>query len=445
MKLDKNLANLHIFMIGIGGISMSGLAKILLNWGCRVSGSDVKTSQIIADLERQLINVSIGHSPNNIKQDIDLIVYSGAIHDDNCEIIRAKELGIPIIERAELLGIIANNYKHVIAVSGTHGKTTTTAMISEIFNQAGLSPTIHIGGVSVNLQSNTIIGNNDYLILEACEYRESFRYLFPETLVITNIESEHLDYYGDYESIQLAFHRLANRSSNVIANKDDIVNHTISIEDFKVKNIKLLKNGYTFEVDYLDKFSINIRLNVIGRHNIINSLFAIAVAYLYKVPADIIKMALERFNGCERRYESIGDVNNISIIIDYAHHPTEIKSSICGIKEHYKNPLIIFQPHTYSRTFKLFDEFLCVLKDVKNLILYQTYPAREKEIIGGRAEDLQKALGSQIDCFTDVKKLMKKIKEILSLKENDCVLVLGAGDLAEMIKNHIKLMIKKYK
>lgn len=437
MKLDKNLASLCVFMIGIGGISMSGLAKLLLSWGCKMSGSDMCSSDITDQLSSLGISISIGHSADNITHDIDLIVYSGAIDMGNAEIMRARELGIQIIERSELLGMIASQYNHVIAISGTHGKTTTTAMISEIFSTAGMRPTIHIGGVSVNLKNNTIVGDQDYIILEACEYRESFKYLSPETLVITNIESDHLDYYKDINDIYSAFQRLANRSQYVITNDKNIHhdNH-ICVCDFSAYNIKVKDGGYDFDIDYLDEFYGHIRLNLIGRHNITNALLAIIVAQKYNISRDLVISALESFRGVERRYEYIGGICKLPVIIDYAHHPTEIMSSIAGIKEVYHSPLIIFQPHTFTRTLQLFNEFVSVLSRFNDVILFKTYPAREKEIIGGRAEDLTKHI-KNASFINNMDDLITAIDKRLSLGKNDCVLVLGAGDLAIRLKNRI--------
>ena len=424
MKSIQNLSNLNVFMVGIGGISMSGLAKILFSMGNKVSGSDRQSSDITFYLKSIGIEVFIGHSDKNITKDIDLVVFSGAIKNDNPELVVAKNLGLKVIERSELLGLISSKYSNVIAISGTHGKTTTTAMIGEIFKNARLNPTIHLGGISVNLKSNTIIGQKDYFILEACEYRNSFRFLKPTCAVITNIEADHLDYYKTYDSIKKAFNNFANNSKYVI-----------NENDYSVKNIKFENEGYAYDVYFKNEFFSSIRLNMLGLHNVKNSLFAIAVANYYGIDKKIIVDSLSQFNGVERRYEKIGYINKTPVIIDYAHHPTELKNSIAGIECVYKKILCVFQPHTYSRTLDFFDEFVEVLK-CKNLILFKTYSAREKEIIGGRAEDLFNAINSTCTYCNNIDELINEIeKQVCNF---DCILVLGAGDLADKLKSILK-------
>ena len=422
---------------------MSGLAKVLKFIGYKVSGSDVSYNANIQHLIADGIDISIGHQSDNINQNIDLVVHSGAIKDDNPEIIEANRLGIKIIERSELLGVIASRYERVIAISGTHGKTTTTAMIGEIFKCAGYNPTIHLGGVSVNLNTNTYIGGSDYLILEACEYRESFKYLNPDTSIITNIECDHLDYYKDLEDIIIAFQRFAYNSKSIVIDPKYNICHDniINISNYSIANLQFISDAYSYDVYYQGQFFIHVHLNMLGRHNVINSLFAIATACQYNINKETIMVALANFAGVERRYEKIGYIEDVPIIIDYAHHPTEISSSISGIHEHYKTPLIIFQPHTYTRTIKLFASFIDVLSKIDNLILYPTYPARESEIIGGRALDLFDALSAPCKYITALDDLMGEIKIMLRKEKIDCVLVLGAGDLADNMKKLLKIDI----
>jgi len=411
-------------MVGIGGISMSGLAKILHSMGTEVSGSDHQISYVTENLQSIGIPVFSKHSSKNITKDIDLVVFSGAIKQTNPEIIKAKKLGIKVIERSELLGLLSKNYKNVIAISGTHGKTTTTAMIGEIFVNAGLSPTIHIGGKSVNLMSNTIVGDQEYLIVEACEYRNSFKFLKPNCSVITNIDSDHLDYYKNLDAIQKAFNNFAKNSQYVI-----------NENDYEVKNLQLENSSYIYDVYYKGKFYLSVKLNMLGIHNVKNSIFAIAVAHYYGIDKDIIAKSLNNFKGVERRYEKITNINGTPIILDYAHHPTEIKNSIAGIECVYKKILCIFQPHTYSRTLKLFDQFVEVLRG-KNLILYKTYAAREEEIIGGRSEDLFNAINTSCTFCSNIDELLLEVKK--QITNFDCLLVLGAGDLADKLKTTFK-------
>lgn len=442
----KNLQNIHkfsLFFIGIGGISMSGLAKLSLHEGAKVRGSDLSNSPQVCHLRQLGIRVYGAHDADNITQDIDLVIYSGAIKGNNPELVRAREFGIPTMERSEYLGIIASRYNRVIAISGTHGKTTTTAMLGLIMQRAGLNPTIHLGGESINLGDNTVIGGGEYLVVEACEYRESFRYLKPYIGVITNIELDHLDYYRDYNAIHSAFSRFANRSDSVVVMAGTNINHNNlqSIgEDWCVKDIEALCGGYAFNVYVKNKYFHTFRINCIGQHNITNALFAIATAYQLGIDKEIIETALSDFMGVERRYEKIAKLGECNIIIDYAHHPTELSVSIDGIESVYDRILYIFQPHTYSRTIKLFDDFKDVLSPLKDLIIYETYPAREEEIIGGRAIDLFNNLKAN-DTLLYFDELGTLIGYINSQTQYyDCVLILGAGDLADKVKSYYKIL-----
>lgn len=434
MKKNEEFDFCKVFLIGIGGISMSGLAKLLLSYNVIVAGSDANFNSQVSELKRLNIPVFIGHNGDNIDESYDLVVYSGAIRDDNCEIVRARELGIRTIERSEFLGILSRKYSHIIAISGTHGKTTTSAMLAEIFAYAGLNPTIHLGGNSVNLNSNTIVGDRDYLIIEACEYRESFKYLYPECLCITNIDADHLDYYSDLESIIGAFQRLSDRSQIIVCDDISIThNQKFSISDFPIRNLNYNNYGYDFDV-CCDNEVQHFRLNMLGEYNVTNALFAIIVSRIYGIDHGVIAESLANFRGVERRLERIGTINSIPVIIDYAHHPTEIKSCLTGISSQFQSPLVIFQPHTYSRTLQLFDQFVEVLETCENLIIFSTYPAREKEIIGGRAIDLSEYINC--DYYDELDRLIRYIQ---SLRDNsfDLILVLGAGDLSEKLRNEL--------
>lgn len=419
---------------------MSGLAKLMLYNGAIVTGSDCGSGKEIEILKSLGVNVFPTHNSDNISKNLDIIIYSGAIKPNNPEIVRAKELNIPLIERSEFLGEISRQYKKVIAISGTHGKTTTTAMLGLIATCAGLKPTIHLGGESVNLHGNTIIGGNEYFIVEACEYRESFKYLEPYIGVITNVEHDHVDFYPTFESFRLAFARFAGNCDNLIAPVDVNIphNHLISIgSDWQVKNIEAYGGGYNFNAYYKREFYNSFRLNCIGLHNVTNALFAISVAHELGINKDVICDALSDFMGVERRYEKIASIGECNIIIDYAHHPTELRNSIDGIKGVYNKILYIFQPHTYSRTLKLFDDFIDVLSPLKDMVLFKTYPAREEVLIGGRAEDLFNALKSpNKEYFDDIDNLMTYIKE--NAHKFDCILILGAGDLADKLKSYMK-------
>ena len=420
---------------------MSGLAKIALINGAKVFGSDISINDETIKLLSQGAHIFDKHDAKNISSDLDLVVYSGAIAKNNPELVQAKKLKIRLMERSKFLGLISKCYKHVIAISGTHGKTTTTALVSEIFAAAGKNPTIHLGGVSVNFDDNTIIGGNDYFIVEACEYRESFLQIKPECGVITNIESDHLDYYKNYKNIERAFCKFAKGSNTLVTSENIDHKKLIDVKKtFVSKNIIVTQNGYTFDVYKNNSFYANIELNIIGRHNIENVIFAIAVADIYGIKKEIIVKTIKDYRGCKRRYEIIGSIWDTPIIIDYAHHPTEITNSICGVSEHYNNILIVFQPHTYSRTKMLKNDFAKALAPIDSLIIFKTYSARENEIAGGSAWDLYNILKNpNLIYIDDVKKLYSAIHDACYMKMYDCVLILGAGnlavDFAKLLKN----------
>jgi len=271
MKNLINLKDLHIHFIGIGGISMSGLALLSLNAGAVVTGSDVSDNAQVKALRKQNIRVFTSHKPSNISMDTSLVVYTGAIPSTNKELVRARKLGIKTMERSEFLGVLSSGYRNIIAVAGTHGKTTTTAMIAEIFTLAGLEPTIHIGGNSLGLKSNTVIGGKEYLIVEACEYRESFLSLNATIGVITNIESDHLDYYQNFQFLQIAFQKFANNCNHIITTSDTRLYHnskTIVWEDFNLDNIEFAGNGYNFNVIKYHSSVIRYIFNAIAKENV---------------------------------------------------------------------------------------------------------------------------------------------------------------------------------
>jgi len=417
---------------------MSGLALLSLNAGAVVTGSDVSDNAQVKALRKQNIRVFTSHKPSNISMDTSLVVYTGAIPSTNKELVRARKLGIKTMERSEFLGVLSSGYRNIIAVAGTHGKTTTTAMIAEIFTLAGLEPTIHIGGNSLGLKSNTVIGGKEYLIVEACEYRESFLSLNATIGVITNIESDHLDYYQNFQFLQIAFQKFANNCNHIITTSDTRLYHnskTIVWEDFNLDNIEFAGNGYNFNVIKGNEYYMTCRLNMLGIYNLYNALFAIVVADKYGISKDVIEKALSGFMGVERRLETIYVFDSgCRVLIDYAHHPTEIKNSCQAVGTVYNRILYVFQPHTYSRTLSLFKEFVEVLSSLENLIIFQTYEARENVIQGGRAQDLYYVLEScnNVKYYDNVDKLNRYIEN--HSQDYDCVLILGAGDLAEKLK-----------
>ena len=430
---------------------MSGLAKMVVDSGIKVSGSDSGSSAEIQVLEDMGITIFKSHDEKNISKDIDLVVFSGAINATNPEIIRAKELGIEVVERSEFLGVVSQSYDKVVAIAGTHGKTTTTALIGEIFVKAEKNPTIHIGGESVSLKGNTIIGGSEYFIVEACEYRESFRYLRPHIGVITNIDLDHVDYYSGIGAIQSAFERFADNCGSIVCPRDITLKKSGTIinsaDGWEARFIKGDTCGYLFAVYFKAHFWAEVRLNMIGLHNITNTLFAIAVAVECGIDKDTIVDAIAGFLGVGRRYEKIATCDGCNVIIDYAHHPTELKCSIEGISGAYSRVLYIFQPHTYSRTLGLFDEFVEVLSELNDLVLFKTYPAREDVIVGGTAMDLyHKLIAEKIDKTSIENRAIRYMDDIVDIEKYirkkagdfDCILVLGAGDLADKLKKRLK-------
>jgi len=435
----------RVYFIGIGGISMSALAKIALNLGIKVVGSDLKESDQTRELESLGAKIFIGENAKNLKNDIDLVVYTGAVHKTNKEYIKAEKLGKTILERSEFLGAIADMYKSVISIAGTHGKTTTTALIGEIFNNANKMPTIHLGGVGSfgNLQ----IGKKDIFITEACEYLNSFSYLNSTTALITNVEADHLDFYKNLEDIKRAFSAFANHSRKYIITFENewiygklnkfVTYYSCGFHekyDFYAYNIEELNCGYSFDVKFQGSFICRFITSVQGLHNVKNALCAIAVAYVNEIPIDIILKSVYEFKGVKRRYEQINKIGKTAIIADYAHHPTEILNSIAGFKK--KKILCVFQPHTYSRTKALLKDFLNVFKEAKELIIYKTYPAREEFMERGSETTLFKSIKHKNKkLILEESLLIQEIKK--KCKKFDIVLILGAGDIYNIVKDGI--------
>lgn len=427
---------------------MSALAQFVLKRGVFVSGSDNVQSHFTTGLERSGALIYYGHRAENVPHNCDLVVYTGAIANDNAEYVEAKARGICLMERSEFLGYVASMYKSVVAISGTHGKTTTTSMLGKIFLNAGLNPTIHLGGESDDLGGNMHIGGDDIFVTEACEYRESFKFLTPTVSIITNIEKDHTDFYKSMPAIMQAFGRLAKRSQVVVLfennNFIDYLDKQTTVVtcgfdgDYQVcgSNLKKDKNGYySFDVRCDGRYIGNFKLGVIGLHNAKNALCAIAVSIIFGVTYDKMYFALKSFRGVKRRYEKVGEYKGVPVVCDYAHHPTEIENSIKGALTSHKKVLCIFQPHTYTRTLSLMNEFSCCFKGVHKLVIYKTYPAREKPIDGGRAIDLLNNVKGFRDkkfyCYSK-RCLTKTLKDMD--KTYDLILVLGAGDIYDIVK-----------
>ena len=440
--------NKRVHFIGIGGVSMSALAEILLEKGSNVSGSDIKTSPATEKLKSKGAKIYIGQVSENIKPDIDLVIYTAAIQKNNEEFLKAKALNIPLMSRAELLGHIMKGHKYNVAIAGTHGKTTTTSMLSCITLKADLDPTILVGGNLDNINGNVRIGNSPYFITEACEYKGSFLKFFPSIGVILNIDADHLDYYKDIDDIQNAFIKFANlipkegylvgcaddaRMKNVISNVNcSVLTYGINAGDITAKNICFDKKSCaSFDIYKDDVKILSLHLSVPGKHNILNALASTAVSLILDISTDNIKMGLENFKGTHRRFELKGKKEGITVIDDYAHHPTEIKATLnAAINYPHKRIICVFQPHTFSRTISLFKEFTEAFDNVDELILANIYPAREKDTGKVSSAMLSKEIakrGIKSTNISDFKSIVDYLKS--NLKDGDLLLTVGAGDV----------------
>ena len=440
---------IHVHFIGIGGISMSGLAEILLKEDFKISGSDAKSSDIIDNLISMGAIINIGQSADNITDGIDLVVYTAAVHSDNPEYAECVRRGIPMLTRAQLLGQIMNNYKYSIAVSGTHGKTTTTSMLSQILLEADTNPTISVGGMLDSIGGNVRVGKSDYFITEACEYTNSYHAFFPYISIILNVDADHLDFFSGIDEIIESFHTFAGNlpdNGHLVVNGDmdclervtaglscDIITFGLSDKNnYYPINIEADANGhmnYTLVVN--GKEQERIHLNIGGTHNITNSLSAIAVADLLGIERRYAIAGLATFGGAHRRFELKGTLGNVTVIDDYAHHPTEIKATLTTATHTPHNELwVVFQPHTYTRTKALFDEFADALKGFDHVILVDIYAAREKDTGLVHSKDLAdriKELGTDAKYFSSFEAVENYL--LKNCKKNDLLITMGAGDV----------------
>jgi len=439
-----------IYFIGIGGISLSALAQVLKNEGFIVAGSDVVKSEITEKLEKSGIKVVYNQNAKNISNfNPDLVVYTGAIKDDNKELNFVHKNNILCLERPKFISKILPFYKNVISISGTHGKSTTTCMIGEIFYNAGLNPTLHLGAESINLNANFLAGDNNYFINEACEYRKSFLDFKSDVGVILNIEEDHPDCYKNFSEINHAFSEFFNICDNVVVhekylNSLEIIDESkaisfgISSSNFSVKNIKTLNNGgSSFDVYKNNEFFESFVLNIFAEHNVFNALASIAVADFYGIDKTIIKESLQNFKGIKRRFEKAKSKFTCEVYFDYAHHPTEIKKLLQEIQFFNKPVICVFQPHTFTRTKQYFNDFLNSFNLAYQTVFYKTYSAREKALKGGRSKDIYLNLKNKQNVFyyNSFNKIIKHLKKYA--KSNCIVLFVGAGDIYN-IKNLIE-------
>ena len=443
----------NIHMVGIGGISMSGIAEILKFWGFHVTGSDTSASETTQRLIDSGISVTIGHDLPNLEK-ADLVVYSAAVKQNDVELVRAKELNIPLVDRGTFLGKISKAFHNSICVSGTHGKTTTTSMISVCFLEAHKDPSIQVGAYLKPIHGNYRVGSSEYFIIEACEYVESYLKLFPKAEVILNIDNDHLDYFGNLENIVTSFDNyihLLPEDGLLIINADDpnckkivkdakckIVTFGMENENanFIARNITFNKDGFAcFDVYYNNNFYKTIRLSIPGVHNVMNALACISLCHEYGIPKEDIKNGLVKYTGAHRRFEYVGSFNQgVRVYDDYGHHPTEILATSKALKQkQYRQSWVVFQPHTYSRTKNLLDDFAKALLDFDHVIITDIYAAREDNIYGVSAKDLVDKLNS----YNKKALYIPNFDEIVTyLKEHtikdDIVLTLGAGTVTNI-------------
>ena len=446
---------IHVHFMGIGGISMSGLAQILLDEGFTVSGSDSKQSALTEHLASLGAVISYGQRASNITDDIDLVVYTAAISEDNPEYEEACSRGIPMMTRAALLGQIMRNYKLPIAISGTHGKTTTTSMISEVLLADNDDPTLSIGGILKSIGGNIRVGKSDYFVTEACEYTNSFLSFFPRISIILNIEEDHLDFFKDINDIRNSFHRFAQilpEDGYLIINggidrldeiTGDLPCHVITFgkdascdysytdvtfDDFGRGSYTLLKKGTP---------SVKVSLGVVGEHNILNSLSVFALMDILGIDTNVVLKSLADFHGTDRRFEYKGTIGGVTILDDYAHHPTEITATLKAAANYpHKTLWCVFQPHTYSRTNAFLKDFAKALTLADKVILADIYAAREKNTIGITSKDLQaevEKLGKEcyyFHSFDEIENFLLK-----NCINGDLLITMGAGDVVKIGEN----------
>ncbi|MDD2217316.1 MAG: UDP-N-acetylmuramate--L-alanine ligase [Eubacteriales bacterium] len=444
----KGLKQIHC--IGVGGVGLSAIAEILLSRGNTVSGSDMKESEITDRLIKKGAYIYLGHREKNV-EGADLVIYSAAISSDNPELMRASELGIPILTRAEALGMIMQEYSNSIAISGTHGKTTTTSMVSLILNNAGKNPTILVGGNLSEIGGNVKVGNGDCIITEACEYMDSFLSLRPKIEIILNIDSDHLDYFKDIDHIVSSFEKFATLvpedgliiaydANPFVKSVVEHLNHIVTFGynegcDYYVEAIDFNSTGRpSFWVCSNNERLCRIQLAIPGEHNILNSLAAFACAHKLGVDTEIIKQTLEVFTGTGRRFDILGVTsNNVQVVDDYAHHPTEIKATLdAATKVPHKNLWCLFQPHTYTRTIALFDEFAGAFQQADKVVISEIYAAREKNIYKISSKELVQEIKKKspskeayyFKSFDDIADFVYNNAE-----PGDLVLTMGAGDI----------------
>lgn len=439
----------HIHMIGIGGSGMCPLAEILHSKGHILTGSDNNESDPLARVKALGVKVSMGHKAENVRG-ADLVVYSAAISKDNPELLEAQRLGIPTMERSHLLGALTRRYNNVIGVSGTHGKTTTSSIITQIFVMANMDPTAVIGGKLPLINANGIAGNSEHMICESCEFVDTFLCLSPDIAVLLNIDNDHLDYFGTMERLCESFQKFVSMAHTAVINGDDPLCAEIAKNfegkcytfgksdnnDYVAKNITPNNIGMTFDVYKNGEFVTSIELGIPGEHNVYNALAAYAAADICNVEPSASAKAIAAFSGAGRRFEKLGTYNGIAVADDYAHHPTELTATLTAAKNMgYKNVIAVFQPFTFSRTELLKDEFIKALSIADKVVLTPIMGSREVNKTGISSADLAKGLDCcyLVDDFDGVVDTVTKIA-----KEGDLVITMGGGDIYKAARMYIE-------
>ncbi len=431
-------------LIGVGGVSMAPLAEVLLGMGLNICGSDMSEGERVIRLRELGVTVHQGHAAENLAPDADFVVRTAAVHDDNPEIIAARERGVPVYERTQAWGAIMRDYKNALCISGTHGKTTTTSMCTHILMAAEKDPTVMIGGTLPLLGSGHRVGRGDTIVLESCEYYNSFLSFYPTVGVILNIEADHLDFFKDLGEIKDSFRAFASlvpQSGCVVANFDD-KNTMDTIEgldrpvltfglderaDVHAREISTRGAATKFEIWYKGAFFTNVTLHVPGIHNVRNALAAAAAAICMGISPTAVTYGLAGFNGTGRRFEFKGKYNGADVYDDYAHHPGELKALLDAVEPlGYKRIILVFQPHTYTRTHSLFDDFVEQLRRPDLTYLAEIFAAREQNTLGISAADLSKEIPNSM-FFATFAEIEKSLGWTAS--PGDIILTVGAGDV----------------
>ena len=427
----------HVHLVGIGGVSMRPLGLVLQGMGLLVTGSDMNASVSTDELIAKGIHVEIGHRAENIEGAC-CIIRTAAAHNDNPEIAAARVAGIPVFERAQAWGVIMQSYKNAVCVSGTHGKTTTTSMLTHVLMTAQKDPTVMIGGNLPLLGAGHRVGDGDTILLESCEYCDSFLNFYPTLAIVLNIEADHLDYFKDLEQIQNSFHRFAAMATDhILVNGDDF--NTIQAmkglnyiafgmgENNRIRGVNATSDWRQMDVLCDGKFYCHLELAVIGKHNMINALAAMGAAWLLGIDGSVAADSLKDFHGAARRMQYKGNFNGADIYDDYAHHPGELAATIAAVRAASDRRLVVaFQPHTYTRTKALFDDFVRELRKADVVLLAEIYAARERNTIGISSKQLQEKIPGSIYCET-LPQVAETLKEIA--RPGDLIFTIGAGDI----------------